>query len=60
MRKVIENLVQTTSTVVQTVLITLKVTDYVDWSWIWVMSPMWGSLTIMGVVLFWLLNKTRK
>lgn len=36
------------------VFITLKLLGYIEWSWIWVLSPMWGSclftLLIIGVV----------
>lgn len=28
----------------------LKLTDYVDWSWVWVLSPLWISMSV-GVVL---------
>lgn len=30
-----------TSTVLLIVFITLKVTDNIDWSWWWVLSPLW-------------------
>jgi hypothetical protein len=38
-----------TSTVLLIVFITLKVTDNIDWSWWWVLSPLWIP---WGVVLF--------
>ena len=25
------------------VFITLKLTNYIDWSWWWVLSPIWGT-----------------
>lgn len=31
--------------------ITLKLTGFIDWSWWWVLSPLWGSLLIWVVVL---------
>jgi hypothetical protein len=31
------------------VFITLKLTGYIDWSWWWVLSPIWISL---GILLF--------
>jgi len=29
------------------VFITLKLTDYIDWSWWWVLSPLWIPLVII-------------
>jgi hypothetical protein len=29
------------------IFIVLKVTNYVDWSWLWVLSPLWGSILLM-------------
>ena len=43
----------------------LKLTDHIDWSWWWVLAPLWmpiaiviGVLLIVGVI--WLLNEVRK
>ena len=33
----------------QLLFIGLKLTGYIDWSWIWVLSPTWGSI-IVGIV----------
>lgn len=39
------------------VLIVLKLTNYITWSWLWVLSPIWISLilfiavTIIGIVI---------
>ena len=33
------------------VFIVLKLTGYISWSWIWVLSPIWISL-ILGVLIF--------
>jgi len=37
------------------VFITLKLTGYINWSWWWVLAPMWGgfalALAIMVIVL---------
>lgn len=33
------------------VFIVLKLTGFIDWSWIWVLSPAWISLAIATVVL---------
>lgn len=32
------------------VFVTLKLTELIDWSWWWVLSPLWG-----GVILTWVL-----
>ena len=29
----------------------LKLTGYIDWSWWWVLSPMWVPLAILAVIL---------
>jgi hypothetical protein len=29
------------------ILILLKVTNYIDWSWWWVLSPLWGSFALI-------------
>lgn len=36
------------------VFITLKLTGYIEWSWLWVLSPIWisFSLVCMGLGLF--------
>jgi hypothetical protein len=34
------------------VFITLKLTGYITWSWVWVLSPIW----IMSIVLFLILG----
>lgn len=33
------------------VFIVLKLTDYIDWSWWWILSPIWISLIIVVVIL---------
>lgn len=33
------------------VFITLKLTDYIDWSWWWVLSPIWiTNLIVLAIV----------
>ena len=35
------------------VFVTLKLTDYIDWSWWWVLAPMWipfGLLATLGLI----------
>lgn len=29
----------------------LKLTDNIDWPWVWVLSPLWIPLAIVGVIL---------
>lgn len=33
------------------VFITLKLTGVINWSWLWVLSPIWISLTIVLLIL---------
>ncbi len=33
------------------VFITLKLTKVIDWSWWWVLSPIWGSI-VVAIVIF--------
>lgn len=33
------------------VFITLKLTGYIDWSWLWVLAPLWISIAITIVIL---------
>jgi hypothetical protein len=33
------------------VFITLKLTKYIDWSWWWVLSPIWISISLVLVIL---------
>lgn len=32
------------------IFITLKLTDYIDWSWVWVLSPIWISFLIFVII----------
>ncbi len=32
--------------------IVLKLTGFIDWSWWWVLSPIWIMLLIIGLLLF--------
>jgi hypothetical protein len=44
--------------------IALKLMGYIDWSWVWVLAPLWGGFAITFVVLaimylvFVYMNKT--
>ena len=33
------------------VFVTLKLTGYIHWSWLWVLSPLWGALILFLSVL---------
>jgi len=33
------------------IFITLKLTNFIDWSWLWVLSPIWIPLVLI-VILF--------
>jgi len=35
----------------QVVFITLKLTDYIDWAWLWVLSPIWISMITMTALI---------
>jgi uncharacterized membrane protein len=39
-----------TLTIIQTVLIILKLTDLIDWSWWYVTMPIWGMFALVIVV----------
>ena len=30
----------------------LKLTNVIDWSWLWVLSPLWIGFVVMGSILF--------
>jgi hypothetical protein len=32
------------------IFITLKLTHYIDWSWLWVLAPFWIPFAIVGVL----------
>ena len=34
------------------VLIVLKLTHYIDWSWLWVLSPLWLGWLSLTAILF--------
>jgi hypothetical protein len=35
----------------QVAFITLKLTGYINWSWWWVLSPIWGGLILTVLIL---------
>jgi hypothetical protein len=32
------------------VFITLKLTNYIDWEWYWVLAPLWGPVALFILV----------
>ena len=34
------------------VFIVLKLTHYIDWSWLWVLSPLWLGWVVVTAILF--------
>lgn len=46
------------------VFIVLKLTNYIDWSWWWVLSPIWIHgliiILILGIGLIFITKKTKK
>jgi len=37
-------------TILFLVFLVLKLTNYIDWSWWWVTSPLWIPLVIIGII----------
>jgi len=33
------------------ILMTLKLTNYIDWSWWWVTAPLWGGVAIILLII---------
>ena len=34
------------------VFIVLKLTNYIDWTWVWVLSPLWLGWLVVTAILF--------
>ena len=45
--------------VLTVVFVVLKLCNLINWSWIWVLSPIWISLALLGIVLVWAVCSTR-
>lgn len=43
------------TTLLTLLFVTLKLTNYIDWSWIWVLSPLWISASLYAFSLVLLL-----
>jgi len=57
--KELRNNAELLTTLLTVLFIGLKLTNYIDWSWWWVLSPLWTSLgiglivlLIIGIILF--------
>lgn len=46
--------------VIQVIFIILKLTHLVDWSWIWVLAPLWISLIVNAIAIIVALKKESK
>lgn len=46
----------------QIAFIVLKLTGFIEWSWLWVLSPMWLPVMLMGMlfVVFIVLDRRKK
>jgi len=38
-------------TILFLIFLVLKLTNYIDWSWWWVFSPLWIPLVLIGLIL---------
>jgi hypothetical protein len=45
------------TTLLTVLFVGLKITNYIDWSWWWVLSPIWipVAITILGLLFFLIL-----
>ena len=48
------------SGVLTTIFVVLKLVGVIDWSWVWVLSPLWIGIsfailvvTVMAIIMFW-------
>lgn len=39
------------------VFIVLKLTKVIDWSWVWVLSPIWIYIIVVGILVIWAWRK---
>lgn len=40
------------ATIVTAVLVVLRIFKAIEWSWLWVLAPMWGLWLIIGAVMW--------
>ena len=48
------------TSVLTLILITLKLLDKIQISWVWVLSPLWGQFAILFILLFFAIIFERK
>ena len=64
--KVVKNTGMGFSTALTLIFITLKLTKQINWSWIWIFSPIWITilgiviLLLVGFIIFTITNKLKK
>ena len=35
----------------------LKLTNYIDWSWWWVLAPLWAPATLALLIILWIVTR---
>lgn len=40
------------TTLLTVLFVGLKLTNYIDWSWWWILSPLWIPFTLLVLILF--------
>ena len=52
--------IETIILLLTTVFVSLKLTNYINWSWIWVLSPIWISISVTLIIVLILYILCRK
>jgi len=47
------------ATILFLIFLILKLTNYIDWSWWWVTSPLWIGTLLISLVLFIIIKSKR-
>jgi hypothetical protein len=47
------------ATILFLIFLILKLTNYIDWSWWWVTSPLWIGALLISLVLFIIIKSKR-
>lgn len=55
MSKVVVNNSISTTSLLGVAFVILKLTNYIDWSWLWVLSPFWLPVSILLAIVLALL-----
>jgi hypothetical protein len=45
---------------VQLIFIALKLLKVISWAWLWVISPLWVSLTLASLIIMWAYYDNKK